>query len=75
MKGKRRWVGRRVWVLDRDGKRRGGIVWFENESDVLIRADGVVGLRTLPMQAQGIRWGFADNSDPTSTDSNPHDGS
>jgi hypothetical protein len=63
MKGKRRWIGRRVWVLDRDGNRRGGVVWFENESDVLIREDGVVGLRTQPKQAEGIRWGFAGGGD------------
>jgi hypothetical protein len=65
MKGKRRWLGRRVWVLDRDAKRRSGTVWWEDESDVLIREDGLVGLYTLPKPAEGIRWGFADHTDST----------
>ena len=35
MKGKRQWLGRRVWVADADGTRRNGTLWFTNESNVL----------------------------------------
>ena len=60
MKGKRQWLGRRVWVADADGTRRNGTLWFTNESNVLIREDGRAGLLTLPKEAEGSRWGFAE---------------
>ena len=60
MQGKRRWLGLRVWVESADGRRRNGVLWFEDESNVLIREDGVVGLRSLPKAAEGTRWGFLD---------------
>ena len=39
MKGKRRWIGRRVWVAVGDGKRP-GTLWWDDEATVLIREDG-----------------------------------
>ena len=63
MKGKRQWLGRRVWVADADGTRRHGTLWFTNESNVLIREDGRVGLVTLPKEAEGSDWGFVENGD------------
>jgi hypothetical protein len=63
MKGKRQWLGRRVWVADADGTRRNGTLWFTNESNVLVREDGRVGLVTLPKEAEGSRWGFAEGDD------------
>ena len=67
MKGKRQWVGRRVWVADEDGTKHKGSLWFANESDVLIREDHRLGLVTFSKAAEGVRWGFADDaarSDP-----------
>jgi hypothetical protein len=59
MKGKRRWLGQRVWVADEtDGKKRNGTLWWTDETRVLIRQDGVVGLLVLPKGAEGVRWGF-----------------
>jgi hypothetical protein len=59
MNGKRRWLGLRVWIVDADGKRHNGTLWWEHEDTVLIRVDGLVGLQTLPKVAEGVRWGFA----------------
>ncbi len=63
MKGKRQWLGRRVWVADADGTTRKGTLWFTNDGTVLIREDGRVGLVTLPKEAEGTSWGFAEDSD------------
>ena len=65
MKGKRRWLGRRVWVADEDGQRHKGTLWFTDEASVQIREDGAVGLLVLPKTAEGTRWGFADEDTPT----------
>jgi hypothetical protein len=63
MHGKRRWRGLRVWVTDADGRRHNGTLWWEDESSVLIRQDGVVGLQVLTKAAEGIRWGLAEDGD------------
>jgi hypothetical protein len=63
MQGKRRWRGLRVWVTDADGRRHNGTLWWEDESSVLIRQDGVVGLQVLTKAAEGIRWGLAEDGD------------
>jgi len=69
MQGKRRWLGLRVWVVDANGRRHNGTLWWEDESTVLIRQDGVVGLQVLPKAAEGTRWGFADDTGkPPGTD-------
>lgn len=65
MQGKRRWLGVRVWVVDESGKRHNGTLWWEDESSVLIRQDGTVGLQVLPKAVQGTRWGFADEPGKT----------
>lgn len=66
MRGKRQWLGRRVWVADADGTRRHGTLWFTNESNVLIRQDGRAGLVTLPKEVEGSRWGFVGGDDKAS---------
>jgi hypothetical protein len=65
MQSKRRWLGLRVWVVDANGRKHNGTLWWEDESNVLIRQDGVVGLQVLPKAAEGIRWGYADDSGKT----------
>lgn len=65
MQGKRRWLGVRVWVVDEHGKKHNGTLWWEDESSVLIRQDGTVGLQVLPKAVQGTRWGFADEPGKT----------
>jgi len=62
MKGKRWWLGRRVWVVDADGNRHSGTLWCEGKASVQIREDGTVGLRVLPKAAEGTGWGFADGA-------------
>ena len=65
MRGKRRWIGRRVWIAGEDGQKRNGTLWFEDETGgVFIREDGVVGLLVLPRMAEGTRWGFTDQREP-----------
>ena len=60
MKGKRRWLGQRVWVADEtDGKKRSGTLWWTDEDTVLIRENGRAGLLALPKAAEGTRWGVA----------------
>ncbi len=61
MKGKRRWLGLRVWVADTDGKKRNGTLWWTDETSVLIRENGVVGLLVLPKVAEGVRWGVSEH--------------
>ena len=61
--GKRQWLGRQVWVVDKNGKRHKGILWFAVDTDVLIRRDGRARLLTLPEETEGIRWGFAEDGD------------
>ena len=51
-----------MWV-DADGTRRTGTLWWEDESTVQIREDGVVGLRVLPKAAEKTLWGFAEDND------------
>ena len=61
MKSKRHWHGLRVWVADEtDRRKRNGTLWWTDETSVLIRQDGVVGLLLLPKLAEGVRWGFGD---------------
>jgi len=52
-----------VWVADADGKRHYGTSWWTDETTVLIRKDGVVGLVSLPKAEEGTRWGFADGDE------------
>jgi hypothetical protein len=62
MNGKRRWLGLRVWVADEtDEKKRSGTLWWTDQTSVVIRLDGVVGLLVLPKVAEGVRWGFGDS--------------
>jgi hypothetical protein len=58
MKGKRQWLGRRVWVVDADAKTHNGTLWWDDETSVVIRQNGRVGLRTFPKAAEGTLWGF-----------------
>jgi hypothetical protein len=62
---KRRWLGRRVWVAHIEGKRHYGTLWWEYEETVLIRQDGIVGLRVFLKASQGTHWGFADENGKT----------
>jgi hypothetical protein len=58
MKGKRQWLGRRVWVVDAaDGTRRNGTLWFTNESNVLIREEAIcfLGVPHVPHAADEER--------------------
>ena len=55
MKGKRRWLGRRVWIADADGERHNGALWWDYETTVVIREDGMVVLHVLPKAAEGTR--------------------
>jgi hypothetical protein len=48
-----------------EGKRHYGTPWWEYEETVLIRQDGVVGLRAFPKAPQGTHWGFADENGKT----------
>ena len=65
MRGKRRWLGLRVWVADPDGERHSGTLWWEDETSVLIREDGVVGLQVMEKAAQGVRWGLPNDTGKT----------
>src|SRR5262245_29737122 len=67
MKGKRRWLGLRVWVADADGNKHNGTLWFENDTDVLIRKNGRPGLVGFPKAAEGTGWGFVDGA-PSAAD-------
>ena len=51
MKGKRRWLGFPVWVVDADGKTDNGTLWWVDEASVLVRRNGRVGLLTHPRPA------------------------
>jgi hypothetical protein len=62
MNGKRRWLGFPVWVIDADGKTHNGTLWWVDETSVLIRRNGRVGLLTLPKAAEWTRWGFRDKN-------------
>ena len=64
MQGKRRWLGLRVWVIDGDGRRHNGTLWWEDQSSVVIRQDGIVGLQVLPKETQGTLWGFQAGKTP-----------
>ena len=64
MKAKRRWLGLRIWVVDADGNRGNGTLWWEDAFSILVRRDGVVGLQTLPKSAEGTRWGVVDDKTP-----------
>ena len=61
MKGKRYWRGERVWTLDADGTKRKGTLWWTDDTSVVIREDGRVGLVTLAKDAEGALWWFAKN--------------
>jgi len=62
MRSKRRWLGMRVWVTGPDGTRHNGTLWWQDETSVHIRQDGLVGLRVFPTAAEGTDWGFADRA-------------
>ena len=62
MKGKWRWLGLRVWVVDADGRTYNGTLWWDDETSVVIRRSGRTGLVTLPKTAEGTRWGFRDKN-------------
>lgn len=57
---RRRWIVRRVWVIDDDGTKRRGTVWSVDGDYVQIRVDDVPGVTVLPIAARGKRWDFAD---------------
>jgi hypothetical protein len=54
-------LGQRVWCL-RDGKRREGVLRWEDETHVLIKVDGLPGLAMLSKASEGERWGFVDST-------------
>jgi hypothetical protein len=62
MKGKRRWLGLRVWVVDASGKTHNGTLWWDDGTSVVIRQNGRRGLVTLPKAAEGTHWGFQDKN-------------
>jgi hypothetical protein len=54
---KRPWIGRRVWIVDSDGKRRHGTLWWSDGARVQIRID-TPSLTLVPVVARGERWDF-----------------
>ena len=53
----RPWVGRRVWVVDIEGKRHHGTLWWNDGATVRVRIDAP-DLVLVPVAARGERWGF-----------------
>ena len=62
VRGKWRWLGLRVWVVDADGRTHNGTLWWDDETSVVIRRNGRTGLVTLPKATEGTRWGFRDKN-------------
>jgi hypothetical protein len=47
-----------VWVVDADGRKRGGTLWWIDGDSARIRVD--TGLAVLPIAARGKQWDFVD---------------
>jgi hypothetical protein len=58
----RRWLARRVWLIDGDGTKRRGSVWSVGDDYVQIRVDETPGVTVLPITGRGKRWDFLDLS-------------
>ena len=65
IKGKRRWLGVRVWVAAADGKRHHGTLWWIDDDSAMIREDGRTGLVAFPKAAEGARWGVVEGDGET----------
>jgi hypothetical protein len=52
---------RRVWVVDADGMKRGGTLWWVDGDSVQIRVDNLSGVTVLPVAARGKRWDFIES--------------
>lgn len=63
VEARRRWLVRRVWVVDADGTKRGGTVWSVEGDHARIRVDQVPGVTVLPVAARGERWDFLESQD------------
>ena len=59
------WLGRRVWIVDVDGRRHHGTLWWNDGATVRVRID-TPELVLIPVAAQGERWGFIGDSNPKS---------
>ena len=46
-----------MWIVDSDGKRRHGTLWWSDGASVQIRID-TPGLTLVPVAARGERWNF-----------------
>jgi hypothetical protein len=57
-KDRRRWIVKRVWVIDQHGTHRRGTVWLIDGDNVRIRVDEVPGITVLPVSARGTRWDY-----------------
>ena len=53
----RRWVGRRVWIMDMQGKRHHGTLWWIDGITVKVRID-TPSPELLAVAARGERWDF-----------------
>jgi hypothetical protein len=62
---RRRWIVRRVWVVDAGGIRRRGTMWSVQGDNVRIRVDEVPNVTVLPVAARGERWDFVDAATDT----------
>ena len=51
------WFGRRVWVIDAEGKRHHGTVLWSDGVILQVRID-TPDLAVVPIAARGERWGF-----------------
>lgn len=52
---------RRVWVVDVDGTKRVGTLWWVDGDSVQIRADNLSRVAVLPVAARGKRWDFIES--------------
>ncbi len=59
----RPWIGRRVWVVDVEGKRHHGTLWWNDGATVQVRID-TPELALVPVAARGERWGFIGDPSP-----------
>jgi len=53
----RPWIGRRVWIVDIEGKRHHGTLWWNDGATVRVRIDAPEFV-LVPVAARGERWGF-----------------
>ena len=60
---RRRWIVRRVWVIDNDGTKRRGTLWSVHGDSVKVRVDDVSGVAVLPVASRGKRWDFLESHD------------